>query len=222
MLSPLRPRYVMVEGLERFVNYEPLRRVHECDFGVLARGVRAPAAVPPHAGDFACLRIQRRAYVLGPEAHADHPRRDSLQNREALRERHDPGDARRPSARQQRIDRSILNEELHGLRYPGWKPATPLHTAKLGERGSTRSQWTRQKIRGRDGVLDCEIEADASDRGHGVGRVADEEDAGRGPPSQPIHFHREEPYVVPTLDLVGGVAMGEEGHAPPERGEALA
>jgi len=32
----LREYALGIEGLERFVRYEPLRRVHECTFGVLA------------------------------------------------------------------------------------------------------------------------------------------------------------------------------------------
>jgi len=32
----LREFALGIEGLERFVRYEPLRRVHECAFGVLA------------------------------------------------------------------------------------------------------------------------------------------------------------------------------------------
>src|SRR5436309_2959920 len=69
MLSPLRPRYVMVEGLERFVNYEPLRRVHECDFGVLARGGRPRERRPPRG---APREDQRRPCLFGAPVFPPH------------------------------------------------------------------------------------------------------------------------------------------------------
>ena len=75
--------------------------------------------------------------------------------------------------------------------------------------------WRRRRagfgedVGGGDGVLQGEVDADAADGGHGVGGVADAEEAGGGPALEVVDFYGEELDVVPGVELGG--AAGEEG-----------
>ena len=80
-----------------------------------------------------------------------------------------------------------------------------------------------EDVGGGDGVLNGDVDADASDGGHGVGGVADAEESGRGPLDEAVDLDGEELDLVPGVDLGG--AAGEEGHdafdALVEGGEAF-
>ncbi len=63
-------------------------------------------------------------------------------------------------------------------------------------------------VRGGDCVLKGDVDTDAADGGHGVGRVADAEQAGGTPVTKAIDLDGEEFDLVPGVDLAG--ADGEE------------
>ena len=58
-----------------------------------------------------------------------------------------------------------------------------------------------------DSILDGEVDADTADRRHGVGGVADAEEAGAVPGPQSIDPHGQELDVVPVAQLGDAVAQ---------------
>ncbi len=90
--------------------------------------------------------------------------------------------------------------------------------------GSSRRCWTWARVSsvtrpllsagsedagGGHGVLNGEVDADAADGRHGVGGVADAEQAGAVPACEAVDLNGEEFDLVPGGDLVD--AVGEEG-----------
>ena len=69
-------------------------------------------------------------------------------------------------------------------------------------------QRQRQDIGGRDGVLNREIDADAADRRHGVGRIADAEQPGPVPLLQTVDLDRQQLHVVPGFESRARVRQG--------------
>ena len=66
-----------------------------------------------------------------------------------------------------------------------------------------------EDVGGGDGVLQGDVDADAADGRHGVGGVADAEQAGEPPALEVIDLDGEELDFVPGVELGG--AAGEEG-----------
>ena len=80
----------------------------------------------------------------------------------------------RLTARLQRhADDVVLDHDLHGLRHPHRKFAAPPHRVEFVFRRAAIGKFRSQQVRGRDRVLDREVDADAADRRHrmrGVGK----------------------------------------------------
>ena len=95
-----------------------------------------------------------------------------------------------------------LNEDLDGLHQPRRQHAPLLHLAQHLERNRPLLQRPGKNIGRGDCVLNGEIDADAADRRHGVGRVADAQQAGLIPALQPVDTHGQELHVVPGGDLL--------------------
>src|ERR1700686_2050007 len=76
--------------------------------------------------------------------------------------------------------------------------------------GGTGGQNGDENICGGDGVLNGEIDADAADGRHGVGGVADAEEAAAGPVAQAIDGYGEKFDVGPIFQA-GGAALEERG-----------
>ena len=94
-------------------------------------------------------------------------------------ERHQPEEPDRHRRRQlfsapeHPADHPVLDEDLHRLRCAGRKLAAPLHRLEviLGDYPLFKA-WGQDVRRG-DRVLNCEIDPDAPDRGHGMRGIAD-------------------------------------------------
>ena len=56
-------------------------------------------------------------------------------------------------------------------------------------------QRAGKDVRGRDRILDGEIDADPADRRHGVGGIADREQPGPMPARQPVQLHGQQMKV---------------------------
>src|SRR5580658_141879 len=174
------------------------------------------------------------AHMLGPEAHADQPRGNAAQHRpgaqQAKRQRQGRGIG---GAAEDPTDHAILDDELHALDDPRRQNAPLLDRAQALDRDRAAAERRRQDIRRRDRVLDGEVDADAADRRHGVGGVADAQQPRPIPAAQAIDRDGEELDLVPVRDLADAVgerrlrardllAKGGEAAAPDLLGGALA
>src|SRR5690242_15046610 len=149
--------------------------------------------------------------MLGPDADADEARGNLAQERKAS------GEAKR----ERRLDgvaflgeetgkHAILHDHLERLRHARRKLAPALHGGEL-----LLAELTAAKNVSRgNGVLDGEIDADAADRRHRVGRVTDAKEAVAIPAREPVYLHGEQLDVVPGTDLLH--ARGGEGHQAAE------
>ena len=79
---------------------------------------------------------------------------------------------------------------------------------------------TDQPVRGRDRVLDGEVDAHAADRRHRVRGVADAEQTGPVPAGQPVDPHVQHRHVVPAGELSHPVGQRrvQRGHVGAEGG----
>ena len=142
-----------------------------------------------------------RADMLAPDAEADQPRRDSPQHREALeqpqRQRH-LGRAPPCAARAASDTRSCTAFCAAWMTRVGKHPPL-LHLLSSGSTFSPRGERAGEDVRGRDRVLDGQVDADPADRRHGVRGVADREQAGPPPACQPVERHRQQFDLIPVL-----------------------
>ena len=84
--------------------------------------------------------------------------------------------------------------------WPAWIDPGRQHAALLrpGEQGidvSPAASRPGEDIGGGDRVLDREVDADAADRRHGVGGIADRQQAGPMPARQPVERDRQQVEV---------------------------
>src|SRR6266704_1120598 len=68
---------------------------------------------------------------------------------------------------------AAMNENLHCLNEPRRPFAARLHFAQIVHGNRTGSQFFREQIGSRNGILDSEIDADAACRRHRMRRIAD-------------------------------------------------
>lgn len=71
-----------------------------------------------------------------------------------------------------------MQKYLNGLRDTCGKLATTLHPAQKMLWHRPTRQRSGQNIRGSDRILNCQIDSDAADRGHGVRGVSNREETG--------------------------------------------
>ncbi len=112
--------------------------------------------------------------MLGAKSQSDHPRWDSTQYRKALQklERHWKPSKRRLVA-QRRAYKVLVRENLKSLGHARRKLAALLDFLESFIGHLAFEQRSSQNVRGGNGVLDGEIDADSSDRRHGMGGVPD-------------------------------------------------
>ncbi len=103
-----------------------------------------------------------------------------------------------------------MNLDLHGLGHAGRPEAAPLHSGKIAVARCALCQDRTQDVRCRHRILDREIDADSADRRHGVGSIADAEQAGPMPGLKPVDGNGEQFDVVPIAELVDPI--GEPGN----------
>ena len=94
------------------------------------------------------------------------------------------------SARQDAVEDAVLDEHLQPLRQAGRELAPALHLAQRVGPDAAGPQRGGEEVGRRDRVLDGEVDADAADGRHGVGRVPDAQQAGPIPPPQAIDRRR--------------------------------
>ena len=116
-----------------------------------------------------------------------------------------------------------VGEDLHSLGVAHGAFAVVLDAAQIVHGGGAAEQGFGEEVGGGDCVLQGDVDADAADGGHGMGRVADAEQAGGAPLLKVVDLDGEELDLVPGVDLRG--AAGEEGDdaldALLEGGEAI-
>jgi len=103
-----------------------------------------------------------------------------------------------------------VGKHLNRLSHAGGKFAAGLDFLEVEIGGGSCGQNGSENICGGDGVLNGEIDADSPDGGHGVGGIADAEQAAAGPLAQAIDGHGEQLDVAPIFQL-GGAALEERG-----------
>ena len=101
--------------------------------------------------------------------------------------------------------KETVGENLEGLRDAGGEFAAVLDSSE-GELGDDAGgKDGREDARGGYGVLNGEVDADAADGGHGVGGVADAEEAGEVPAGEAVDLDGEKLDLVPVGELVYAV-----------------
>ena len=102
-----------------------------------------------------------------------------------------------------------MGEELYSLCIADGALAVVLDALQIVHGESAAEQGFGEMVCSGDGVLQGDVDADAADGGHGVGCVADAEQAGGAPLLKVVDLDSEELNFVPGVDL-GGAAC-EEG-----------
>ena len=106
-------------------------------------------------------------------------------------------------------DEQVVDDDLKGLGDACGEFAAALDVGE-GELGDDAGlEGGGEDAGGGDGVLNGEVDADAADGRHGVGGVADAEQAGAVPAGEAVDLDGEKLDLVPVGDLVD--AVGEEG-----------
>jgi hypothetical protein len=106
----------------------------------------------------------------------------------------------------------VVGENLKGLGDAGGEFAALLDVRE-GEFGDNAGgEDRREDAGGGYGVLNGEVDADAADGGHGVGSVADAEEAGTVPASEAVDLNGEELDLAPACELFdAGFVIGAAG-----------
>src|SRR5699024_5107069 len=119
------------------------------------------------------------------------------------------------------VDQRIGDDSLHGaleqLDHDGRQEPSATYTCQVARGDGAFHQGSGQKIGGRDGVLDGQVDPHTTDRGHRMGCVADAQQPVKVPAAQPVQPH------VQVFDLVHGVqGFGAIGHLGYELGNVCA
>src|SRR6476646_2326290 len=112
-------------------------------------------------------------HMLGAKAHADESRRKAAEPRVLIDQLPHVVHAGLRLHREHIADDTFLNKDLHGLHHPRWPLPPPLNLAQDLYGNRPRSERQRENIGCGHRILNGEIDADAADRRHGVGRIAD-------------------------------------------------
>ncbi len=103
------------------------------------------------------------------------------------------------------VDEAV-GEDLDALGVADGGFAVVLEGEEVVEGQRAGAKGIGEAVGGGDGVLDGDVDADAADGGHGVGGVADAEEAGDGPALEVVDLDGEEFDFVPGIELGGAVA----------------
>ena len=99
-----------------------------------------------------------------------------------------------------------MDRNLEALRDEGGEFAATLN---VGERESGNESGFERRREGACsgyGILNGEVDADTANGRHGVGRVADAEQAGAVPAGESVDLDGEKFQLIPTGDLVDAIA----------------
>jgi len=134
--------------------------------------------------------------VLGLQAHAD----------EASGEVLEAGNLCDDAKREWRVDRAgalkgagedAVGEDLHSLGVSHGTLAVVLDSLQIVYGGAAGEDGLGEDVGGGDCVLKGDVDADAADRRHRMGRVADAEQAGGAPVLKTVYLNRKELHFVP-------------------------
>ena len=95
-----------------------------------------------------------------------------------------------------------MSVDLHELRHTSWEFTPFLHASEQRFGHRSVAQRSGKEISSGDGVLDREIDADAAGRRHGMGGIADAEEAGKMPALETIDPYREEFDLIPVFQFL--------------------
>ena len=90
-----------------------------------------------------------------------------------------------------------VGEDLDSLCVSHGRFAVVLDSLQIVYGGAAGEEGLGEDVGGGDCVLKGDVDADAADRGHGVGRVADAEQAGGAPVLKAVYLDGEELDFVP-------------------------
>jgi len=111
--------------------------------------------------------------MFGAEAHADEARWNSPEQRIPIEEAHGTRDLDRSLRLQCPDENGVLHDHLHPLSDSGREFSAPLNRLQLRSRRDPALQRLVKQVRCGHGILNGEVDADATNRRHGVRRVAD-------------------------------------------------
>src|SRR5271166_1317008 len=129
--------------------------------------------------------------MLGAKSHSDRSRRDSPQDRPSSHQLQNPRKREPLIAAEHATDKSILYENLQALRHAGRKLAPSLDLAQSVDANRSFAQSRGEDIRGRDRVLNREVDSHLSDWRHRMRRIADAQKSGAAPRPQAIDGDRQ-------------------------------
>jgi len=117
----------------------------------------------------------------------------------------------------------FVGEDLNRLSHARGKFAACLNFLEVGIGGGSGGQNGNENVRGGDGVLNSEIDANAADGRHGVRGIADAEKAAAGPVAQAIDGDGEELDVVPIFQFDGAALQngGDRFEVVAKGGQAI-
>ena len=114
-----------------------------------------------------------------------------------------------------------MDDALEGLSDAGGELAAVLDSFQSEFGDDAGGEYGREDAGGGYGVLNGEVDADASDGGHGVGGVADAKEAGAVPAGEAVDLDGQELDLIPIGDLIYAVGKrgDETGDAGAEGGD---
>ena len=156
--------------------------------------------------------------MLGSDSDPYQPRRNRLQRGEAGEQPQREGDSQLSRRSEHARDDSVLDQHLNPLGHAGGELAPGLHLPQISFRQAPSSERFGEDVRRRHRILDGEVDPHAADRRHGVGGVADAEQARPVPAAQPVHPDGQRADRLPAFDRIDMVPAERDqgGDRPPE------
>src|SRR5262249_19991137 len=105
----------------------------------------------------------------------------------------------------------ILEESLNPLNGPGWQLTLPLHFGEIRCLDSPQFEPLPKHIRCHDCVLDGVVNPDSPNRGHDMGRIANEQQARTKPVGKTRRLDGEHGNLLPLLQLIYPVCQLRHG-----------
>ena len=139
--------------------------------------------------------------VFGKDAQGDDSGGDSIEEGRLENEPHRPGETGLCCAADDAANESVLDENLHVLHESrGAKPTFLYRFQVCGFDRAMVSKKGNESIGGSNGVLNGKVDADASDRRHGMSGVADTQEAGAIPSLESINRDGQESDLIPISE----------------------
>ena len=100
----------------------------------------------------------------------------------------------------------VLHNDLDTLSDTCRKFAPLLNALECIDRSRPTQKRPSENICGSHGILYCQIDSNAADRGHGVRGIANANETRPVPSPQPVHLDGQELDLPPIVDLMKAVA----------------